>query len=706
MKSKEKKKVKSKAESMKSVSAFYKSTRNGINISSPMKSVGVKLFFIIFSAILLCVLVVGLSSYSTSKSIIKKKVSEFSTVALGQSTGKLDLMFQNYEDLSMQMMLDKSLQAQMQVVMNSTDEYTKFEAVRKITDSLMMYIMGNQTVASVNLIPLQEGKPTIANGTSIENAQQTDWFKQVVEQDGRVLWIPVQPKGLSNSGAPTFALSRLIKNTSTNEGNFVLALEIHLKQLTSQLEDLNIGEGSKITIIDSDNKIVYDTDLEHVGKPAEVTLPKFDKKKTKDAFEATDNAGEDVLAIYNNFDSMNWRLLGAVPVHELVKDAGRIQGMTWIIAGLAALLAIGIGIFVIRMVAIPLVKLRNLMNEGEQGNLSVRSDFKGKDEIGQLSQSFNQMMTQITELVNQTNQSAQDVLNTAGDLADASKKTAISAKEIAVATEEIANGATSLAVEAEKGSDLTGDMGQQMNQVMSANGQMGSAAMEVEMASQQGTSYMNILIEKTGLTEEMIRSMVEKVDRLKESTRSIRKILDMLNNISKQTNILSLNATIEAARAGTAGKGFMVVADEIRKLADQSRQSIDIVGQITETIQKEIDETVQVLSNAYPIFQEQIGSVKEANQIFLTVQSQMGEFVQRLQSVTESITVLEHSQVVLSEAMGNVSAVAEESSATSEEVASLSNEQTNISEGLVKLSDKLETVSKELKESLSRFRTS
>src|SRR3981081_2815600 len=110
----------------------------------------------------------------------------------------------------------------------------------------------------------------------------------------------------------------------------------------------------------------------------------------------------------------------------------------------------------------------------------------------------------------------------------------------------------------------------------------------------------------------MIRSMVDKVDNLKDSTRSIRKILDVLNNMTKQTNILSLNGTIDAARAGASGKGFMVVADEIRKLADQSRQSIDVVGQITETITKEIDETVKVLSNATPIFQEQIESVKEA----------------------------------------------------------------------------------------------
>jgi len=327
------------------------------------------------------------------------------------------------------------------------------------------------------------------------------------------------------------------------------------------------------------------------------------------------------------------------------------------------------------------------------------------DEIGQLSQSFDLMMTQITSLVDQTNRTAQEVLTTAGELSDASRKTAISAKEIAVATEEIANGATSLAVEAERGSDLTDNMGNRMGQVNEAGQQMVSSAAEVEQSSEKGTRYMAELIEKTGLTEEMTRNMVQKVDKLKDSTRSIRKILDVLNNVAKQTNILSLNATIEAARAGAAGKGFMVVANEIRKLAEQSRQSIDVVAQITETIQGEIDDTVGVLSEAYPIFQEQIDSVKEANQIFLSVQSQMSRFVNHLDVVTISVDQLGETQNVLSEAMSNVSAVAQQSSATSEEVASLSNEQLSISDNLVQLSNKLETVSNHLKESLSVFHT-
>jgi len=147
----------------------------------------------------------------------------------------------------------------------------------------------------------------------------------------------------------------------------------------------------------------------------------------------------------------------------------------------------------------------------------------------------------------------------------------------------------------------------------------------------------------------------------------------------------------------------MVVADEIRKLAEQSRQSIAIVGQITDRIMIEMNETVMLLSEVTPLFGQQVTAVKETNHIFASVQSEMGNLINQLGSVTESIRGLNQSQEVLSESMSNVSSVAEESSATSEEVASLSNEQQIISEILVTLSSNLEKSSNQLKEKMDQF---
>jgi methyl-accepting chemotaxis protein len=479
-------------------------------------------------------------------------------------------------------------------------------------------------------------------------------------------------------------------------------MEYGTEILVNEIGAINLGSESEVGITNAANKYIATANNANLEKEAKIQLTADQLAIAPGTSGSFENADSRMVAYYKT-KLAGWNLVAHMPVSSLVKDADKIFNFTLIIALVAAFIAILIGIFVARSIGRPLVLLRNLMQQGAKGNLTVRANYQSQDEIGQLGKSFDVMMEQITGLVQQTRLSAQQVLETAGELTNSSKTTAVAAREIATATDEISNGAAGLATESERGNELTHHIGIQMKKVIEANLEMGTAAADVQSSSEQGTRYMSELISKTNLTEEMIRSMVEKVDNLKESTRSIRKILDVLNNMTKQTNILSLNATIEAARAGTAGKGFMVVADEIRKLADQSRQSIDIVGQITETIQKEIDETVKVLSNATPIFQEQIQSVKEADTIFKQVTNHMGGFIEQLSAVSDSISTLDQSQVVLSDAMTNVSAVAEQSLATSEEVASLSSEQLSISDGLVKLSDQLEHLSNSLKDTLSKF---
>ncbi|TVY00716.1 methyl-accepting chemotaxis protein [Cohnella terricola] len=657
-----------------------------------------KLFLLIFCSILACVLSLGWFSYSKSSSIIQQKVSDSSQQTAVQTAGKIALLLEGYERQSLQFITDSSFTKLLSTMANTKDDYEAFDSSRQLTEKMGSVAMADSNYESISLIPVDGKGQALSTGTSVnkEGLLEQPFLQQVIEANGRAVWIPTLAKGVDGTrGTPTFALARVL-----NQGkSFLMILEIKIKTLDDEMKTVNFGEGSSSYIVSSDGTIVYGPNEEVMGAKYEYEVP-------GDGESATIVMDTKTLSSAGELKNNGWKLIGNIPVSELVKDAKVISNLTWIMSLIAAVIAGAIGLIVMMSVGRPLAQLRTLMNEGERGNLTVRSTIRKKDEIGQVSDSFNRMMEEITGLVRQTNLSAQEVLDTATSLTDASRKTAGAAKEIAIATEEIANGATNLAVESEKGTDLTIQIGTQVQSVIDSNFEMGQSANEVEEAGRTGSVYMGSLIEKTGQTEEMTRSMVEKVDKLKESTGSIRKILDVLGNITKQTNILSLNATIEAARAGAAGKGFMVVADEIRKLADQSRESIGVVGGIVENIAREIDETVSVLSEAYPIFQEQIESVREANQIFVTVQDNMGGFIQRLESATDSVRQLEDAQNTLSLAMSNVSAVAEEASATSEEVASLSNEQLNISDGLVQLSNRLEAVSGQLRESLSRFTVS
>ncbi|WP_018753162.1 methyl-accepting chemotaxis protein [Paenibacillus sanguinis] len=668
---------------------------------NPSKSVGIRLFLVFFVAIMFFVLTIGILSSQMAKNTIQDNAENANLQTIVQTSQKLDIVMQKYEENLQQMFLDDEMQsAIMDATLSDITDYDRFTATNKMRTRLNTLTFSTKGISAVYMLSADKSVEDVTSGSAntafLDSVRDEAWFKEMSEAT-KTLWLQVPS---DSSSAEVFRLARSVQSVNSMK-RFVLVADINLEILTSYLQEVNLGNNSKLQMLTKDNIVVASSVAGDEGQATEFDLSAAGDSASN-SLRTEDANGSAVLAVFNE-QASGWKLLGTVDADELTKSANEIMLVTVFSLIAVAIIAILIGIWMVRMIAHPLGKLRNLMEEGSQGNLNVRMATKAQDEIGQLTESFNVMMEKITELVKQSNNSAQDVLDTAAELAQASNKTALSAKEIAVATEEIANGATSLANEAERGNELTENISRQMEHVIQSNKEMESAARQVESSSQQGTEYLNGLLEKTNVTVEMINALTEKVDSLKASTSSVMKVLDVMQNITQQTNILSLNATIEAARAGAAGRGFMVVADEIRQLADQSRQSITMVGEITDTIQKEMNETVKALSEASPLFQEQITSVQETSQIFVSVQEQMEGFVRQLDSVTTSIDELSNSQSVLSEAMSNVSAVAQQSSATSEEVASLSNEQETVGEHLVKLSSKLENVSSGLKESLSKF---
>ncbi|NUU77532.1 methyl-accepting chemotaxis protein [Paenibacillus xylanilyticus] len=681
-------------------------TLTQVRKANPVKSVGVKLFLIFFAGIMIFVISLGLLSYSKAKNTIEENASRANQETIDQTKEKMDIILERFVDTSTQIFFDPEMQSLLQNMSNANlTAYDTFINSSSINKQLSNVAFTNKSMEAIYLVPTDETKSTMGTGSSsssMGNIRSEAWYDELVKSGG-YRWLPTETK--EDGSAPTFRIARSMKNLQGTNQSYVLVIELKLEVLEEQLKSLNLGEGAVLQLIAPDKKVVASTIPDRTGKETELAFygDLTEQMGSTNAEYTVDGKSTDMLVVYSTMESSDWKLIGMVPTSMLVQDAKGILTLTLWMALIDAAIAVLIGVWMVRMIARPLGRLKDLMQEGAKGNLKVRTPFTSKDEIGQLSAAFNLMMEQITKLVEQTNRSAQEVLDTASELSNASKKTAVSASEIAVATEEIAGGASSLASEAERGNELTDNISRQMESVVAANEQMGQSARHVERASETGTQHLNQLMTKTQKTEEMIGALVNKVDSLKESTSSVLKVLDVLQNITKQTNILSLNATIEAARAGAAGRGFMVVAGEVRQLAEQSRQSIDMVGDITDKIMLEMNETVTALSNVNPLFREQMDAVKDTNVIFASVQQQMGAFVEKLDMVTESIGDLNKSQGTLSEAMSNVSAVAEESSATSEEVASLSSEQQNISNQLVNLSDKLENVSTELKNTLSRF---
>ncbi|WP_058302138.1 methyl-accepting chemotaxis protein [Gorillibacterium timonense] len=688
--------------------------------SNLFQTVGMKLFLIFFCATLLLVASVGWYSYTSSKAIIKKNAEISMTQTVNQASEKLQLGLKIFESESLKIVKDNdilSLLADWKISASGKAVNPKLDqaAVLAAIDNKLSAIKLNSVseIAAIHVLPTNALKPISTNSFEAlpdkKDYRKEDWFTKTLEASGQTVWLDSREKGYTKSISKlSIGMARQLTLSSIGDSDQVLLFEIPLTSVAGYMSHIQIGKTGRMLVVNEEGNVIYSEVSDQVGKAAPILLTPEEQQEAASTSISQIRSinGEDNLVVYKKLALSDWTVLSTVPIAELVKDTDTIRSAMWLSILIAGLVALGVGILVANMIGKPLRNLSKLMHKAELGDLTVSTTrtYKGKDEIARLGFSFNRMMTQIKSLVEQTNRSAAQVFSTAGELLNAAKQTTTSAKEIAIATEEIANGASSLAMEAERGNNLTHTIGDRMKEAVASNSQMGAVAADIHSSSEQGMLYMNELTAKTGSTETMTRTMVEKVEKLKDSTASIRKVLDVLGNMTKQTNILSLNATIEAARAGAAGKGFMVVADEIRKLAEQSKMNIGVVAEITEAIQMEMEETVNVLLEAYPLFQEQIRSVRGADDIFQSVNRHMTSFVSQLSEVTESIHILEANQLELTEAMSNVSAVSEESSATSEEVASLSNEQLSVSEGLTRLAESLETLSKGLQESLSKFR--
>ncbi|KAI7251052.1 hypothetical protein KC345_g11599, partial [Hortaea werneckii] len=470
-------------------------------------------------------------------------------------------------------------------------------------------------------------------------------------------------------------MGRLLRNIQNPAAEYYMLIEVKGKALTDVLSNLHIGLAGEIRILDPSGNIVYGADNALLGQPSYIHAGEVKAAGQEQSFTSGNEQGSPQLVVYQPLATAKWTLLGYAPVSDFTKSADRLLYITLSALLAAALIALMIGYVLVRLIGRPLGKLARLMEEGEQGNLQVRTNFKGQDEIGRLGHSFNKMMEQISRLAGQSSSSALEVLATSEQLVIASGTTSTHAREVAAATGEIAGGAASLAAEAESSNRKVELMGDKMNEVAETNSVMDTSAGKVMAVSDQGAELMKKLVAQSESTLKMMNLIQENSAMLRDSTVLIRSILSPMIAVNKQTNILALNASIEAVRAGAAGRGFIVIADEIRGLANQSNQSIASVSRITEEISGHIENTVKVVGEAAPLFSEQIASVRESSLIFESVRAEMEVFSSYLSQSSAAVSELTGYQQQLGASMASVISVVQQTSASTEEVASMSSQQ-------------------------------
>ncbi|WP_341960880.1 methyl-accepting chemotaxis protein [Pseudomonas sp. RC10] len=446
------------------------------------------------------------------------------------------------------------------------------------------------------------------------------------------------------------------------------------KSQFDNLKSFRIGSTGSLALLDEQNKWLVPPagvkDLDQASK----TLAEFVKTPNKGRF--WQDAGDDFYTVAEPFSGGPWIVLATMPKAEISAVTWSVGTQLAIGSLLAMLIAVGSAIWLLRSKLQPLSDLVNQAEALGAGDLSVRLNVTRHDEIGQLANSFNQMGQALETMVSHIRIAAQEVSGRAQALSGLSggayegmEQQSGEITSMAGAVEEFS--ATALTI-----ADNMGNT-ERLAQGNAQQTRIGRASMEEASAS------LEQIAGSLGSTAAVI-------DTLGQRSQEIGGIVSVITSIAEQTNLLALNAAIEAARAGEQGRGFAVVADEVRNLASRTRQATDEISGMIASIQQETGNAISTMEQGNTLMQEGLSRNAKVAAALAHIDEQSRSAGEQFASITTATQEQSNTATLLS--------------ANLQSIALANSEQREVVSNLAVTAQELNALAADLRKEVDRFR--
>lgn len=653
------------------------------------------------------IILLGIVSFEKAAEGLKSSYEQSTQQAINMTSQYLQLGLESIEATSTEYLVDDTMKKYF------SGYYTK-EAVKNnltlstLHNSVLSKVQSDKFISAISV--LSDKVESVTTTTNIKekdicsNYYETETGKSLISSS-KYIWagsdlflnekLATEPESYS---------IRLIR--SFNGTNALIVIDVDMNTVLDALKSMKLDRTGTLGFITPDRKEIIADNKE--GKTGAIFT---DEKFYAKAMASEDTSGityakyngKENLIIYSKVGDTGAMICAAIPKSTILSKADSIKNTTVIIVIIACIIAVITGIYLSTGIDNTIKSIIQKLKKAASGDMTVDFSTKRKDEFRILMEEINHTFSNMKDLIKQVVILSDQVSEASYHVSNTSSNFLKSTGDISQAINEIEQGVMQQAKDAEQCLVQMDNLSNEIVTMTESTVEIGKIAEGTKCCVSEGMNVTKDLNQQTKATIEITTNIVKGIEDLADKSKSIGSIINVINDISNQTNLLSLNASIEAARAGEYGRGFAVVAGEIRNLAEQTHKQVNEIKNMVETIQNNTNEVVKTAKNAEEVMVLQDAAVKNTTDSFAQINVSVDNLMIHLKHIIENVDNIEDARVSTLGVIENISAVLEEIAASTNNVNQNSNDQLTSVDSLNQSAISLKDNSGKLVETTQKF---